>query len=87
MFNFQGLDLRVEHTHGLNKGQGQGGHYHYDTTPEEIEYVGYFGLAERKYLLLDISPSYNAMILGTLKGLCMIVLERKRLDFTSYPVR
>lgn len=44
-----GLDLRVEHTHGLNKGDGQGGHYHYDTTPEDIEYHGYFNLGETIY--------------------------------------
>jgi len=44
-----GLDLRVEHTHGLNKDKGQGGHYHYDTTPEEVEYTGYFNLAEYCY--------------------------------------
>ena len=25
---------------------GDGGHYHYDTTPDEVEYVGYFNLAE-----------------------------------------
>ena len=42
----QGLDLRIEHTHGLNVEKGQGGHYHYDTTPEVVEYHGYFNLAE-----------------------------------------
>ena len=36
----------MEHTHGLNKEKCQGGHYHYDTTPEEVEYTGYFNLAE-----------------------------------------
>lgn len=45
-----GLDLRVEHTHGLNKEQGQGGHYHYDTTADIVEYTGYFNLAECKIL-------------------------------------
>jgi len=44
-----GLDLRVEHTHGLNKEKCQGGHYHYDITPEVIEYTGYFNLAEYCY--------------------------------------
>ena len=24
----------------------QGGHYHYDTTPEEVEYLGYYNTAE-----------------------------------------
>ena len=40
--------MRVEHTHGLNKEKCQGGHYHYDITPEVIEYTGYFNLAECK---------------------------------------
>ena len=25
---------------------GDGGHYHFDTTPDEVEYIGYFNLAE-----------------------------------------
>ena len=45
----QGLDLRVEHTHGLNETAGQGGHYHYDTTPQEVVYHGYFNIAESCY--------------------------------------
>ena len=44
-----GLDLRVEHTHGYSKVNKTGGHYHYDTTPEEIEYLGYFSPAEHIY--------------------------------------
>ena len=24
----------------------QGGHYHYDTTPEEVEYLGYYNTAQ-----------------------------------------
>jgi len=46
--NDPGLDLRVEHSHGWGEA-GQGGHYHYDTTPEEVEYVGYFNLGEKCY--------------------------------------
>lgn len=44
-----GLDLRVEHTHGYSKVNKTGGHYHYDTTPQEIEYLGYFSPAEFIY--------------------------------------
>jgi len=44
-----GLDLRVEHTHGYSKVNAQGGHYHIDTTPEEVEYLGYFCPAEYIY--------------------------------------
>lgn len=43
-----GLDLRVEHSHGWGE-DGSGGHYHYDTTPSEVEYVGYYNLAEYCY--------------------------------------
>lgn len=43
-----GLDLRVEHSHGWGE-NGQGGHYHYDTTPEEVEYLGYYNTAEVCY--------------------------------------
>lgn len=40
-----GWDLRIEHTHCFSD-HNQGGHYHYDTTPEEVEYLGYFNVAE-----------------------------------------
>ncbi|XP_053165902.1 ester hydrolase C11orf54 homolog isoform X2 [Hemicordylus capensis] len=40
-----GFDLRVEHTHCFSH-HGEGGHYHTDTTPEIVEYLGYFMPAE-----------------------------------------
>ena len=40
-----GLDLRIEHYH-CKSGHGEGGHYHYDTTPPDVHYEGYFVLAE-----------------------------------------
>ncbi|XP_031549527.1 ester hydrolase C11orf54 homolog [Actinia tenebrosa] len=43
-----GLDLRIEHFHGYGN-HGEGGHYHYDTTPDEVQYVGYFTTAERLF--------------------------------------
>merc|ERR1719431_3025 len=46
--NDPGLDLRVEHSHGWGH-SGQGGHYHIDTTPEEVEYLGYYNLGELCY--------------------------------------
>ncbi len=46
VLNLQGLDLRVEHSHGFNEELGLGGHYHNDVTPEEAEYLGYYNLAE-----------------------------------------
>jgi len=41
-----GFDLRVEHTHVFSS-HGQGGHYHYDVTPVDVEYTGYFVVAEQ----------------------------------------
>lgn len=47
-----GYDLRMEHTHCFNLDtQGEAGHYHYDVTPESIEYEGYFNIAEQVYRL------------------------------------
>jgi len=43
-----GLDLRVEHSHGWGD-DGSGGHYHYDTTPADVEYIGYYSIAEYIY--------------------------------------
>jgi len=43
-----GLELRMEHTHCFST-HGQGGHYHYDVTPNEVEYRGYFVAAEKLY--------------------------------------
>jgi len=42
------LALRIDHTHCFSQ-HGQGGHYHYDVTPETVEYEGYFTLAEKVY--------------------------------------
>lgn len=47
-----GYNLRMEHTHCFNlETEEEAGHYHYDTTPETIEYEGYFNVAERVYRL------------------------------------
>ena len=43
-----GMDLRLEHTHCFSQ-HGEGGHYHEDTTPEEVEYEAYFNVAEWIY--------------------------------------
>ena len=51
------LHLResYEHTHFFHRGGKQeGGHYHYDTTPAEVEYRGYFNLAEEICRVNDI---------------------------------
>lgn len=40
------LDLRLQHFHSFSK-HGLGGHYHYDTTPETVEYLGYFVVGKK----------------------------------------
>lgn len=40
-----GLDLRVQHFHSFSK-SNWGGHYHYDTTPDIVEYEAYFNVGE-----------------------------------------
>ena len=40
-----GLDLRLEHSHCFSD-HGDGGHYHFDTTPDTVCYEGYFNLAD-----------------------------------------
>jgi hypothetical protein len=53
-----GLELRVEHTHFF--GETVGGHYHYDVTPSEIEYQGYFVPASKLYRVdQSIEPKQN----------------------------
>jgi len=48
-----GLDLRVEHSHGWSlNGKSEGGHYHYDLSPETVEYQGYYAVAD-KLLRID----------------------------------
>ncbi|XP_074603755.1 ester hydrolase C11orf54 homolog [Brevipalpus obovatus] len=42
------MNLRLEHTHCYSD-HGEGGHYHYDTSPGSIAYEGYFNFAERVY--------------------------------------
>ena len=43
-----GYDLRMEHTHCFSE-HGEGGHYHYDVTPDHVEYEGYFNVAKQLY--------------------------------------
>ncbi len=44
----KGLDLRIEHTHCFSE-HGEGGHYHYDVTPRDVHYHGFFSVAEEIY--------------------------------------
>ena len=55
LYRDPGLDLRVEHSHGWGEAEvSSGGHYHYDTTPAEVEYLGYYNLAQ--YIYRHIFP-------------------------------
>ncbi|KAK7867107.1 hypothetical protein R5R35_005831 [Gryllus longicercus] len=40
-----GLDLKVQHFHGINS-SGEGGHFYTDTQPELATYIGYFAIGE-----------------------------------------
>jgi len=40
--------LRVEHTHFFST-HNDGGHYHFDTTPKEVHYEGYYNVASHLY--------------------------------------
>ena len=40
------LDLRLQHFHSFST-NGWGGHYHNDTTPEIVEYLGYFTTGQK----------------------------------------
>ncbi|XP_041054105.1 ester hydrolase C11orf54 homolog isoform X2 [Carcharodon carcharias] len=53
-----GFDLRVEHTHCFSH-HGEGGHYHYDTTPDTVEYLGYFLPAELLYRIDRPEKTHN----------------------------
>ncbi|KAL5017672.1 hypothetical protein ScPMuIL_007261 [Solemya velum] len=54
-----GLDFRMDHFHCFSS-HGEGGHYHYDTTPEDVVYRGYFVLAEDVYRI-DRPPITHGM--------------------------
>mmetsp|Transcript_10735 Transcript_10735/g.32864 ORF Transcript_10735/g.32864 Transcript_10735/m.32864 type:complete len:319 (-) Transcript_10735:61-1017(-) len=43
------LNLRLAHTHFFNDETGQGGHYHNDTTPEDVTYEAYYSPAHYVY--------------------------------------
>uniref|UniRef100_A0A183GN12 DUF1907 domain-containing protein n=1 Tax=Heligmosomoides polygyrus TaxID=6339 RepID=A0A183GN12_HELPZ len=48
-----GHKLRMEHTHCYSS-HGDAGHYHYDTTPDVVEYEGWFTAAEKIYRFDEI---------------------------------
>lgn len=61
-----GLQMRLTHTHGNTNEPTPviGGHYHYDLSPDEIEYDGYFGVAESIVRVDQVpqDPSWDKVI-------------------------
>lgn len=55
----KGQDLRIEHTHCFSE-HGDGGHYHYDTTPDEVEYEAFLTIAQS--LVRIDAPTVSHMI-------------------------
>lgn len=53
-----GLDLRIEHFHCFSD-HGEGGHYHYDVTPDDVHYTGFFSPAERLYRIDRPRDTHN----------------------------
>jgi len=45
----------MEHFHCFSE-HGDGGHFHYDVTPTEAEYIGYFNIAQYMFRV-DNYPS------------------------------
>lgn len=54
------LDLRLTHFHSFSQSHW-GGHYHYDTTPDTVEYEAYFSIGER---IVRIDRPINTHKLG-----------------------
>ncbi|KJH50333.1 hypothetical protein DICVIV_03527 [Dictyocaulus viviparus] len=48
-----GYKLRMEHTHCYSS-HGDGGHYHYDTTPDTVVYEGWFTAAEKIFRIDEV---------------------------------
>ncbi|CAB3397608.1 unnamed protein product [Caenorhabditis bovis] len=53
-----GHNLRLEHTHCYSE-HGDGGHYHYDTTPDTVVYEGWFAPSEKIYRIDEIGNRSN----------------------------
>lgn len=62
--------LRLQHFHCYSK-HNHGGHYHYDTTPDIVEYEGYFNVVDR-IIIVDknsaITPHVLSVVIVTLSA-------------------
>lgn len=68
------LDLRLQHFHSFSK-HGHGGHYHYDTTPESVEYEGYFNVGSRIIRIDRPEVSFLYAAIKHLKIKAKIILD------------
>lgn len=66
--------LRFQHFHCYSKGNW-GGHYHHDTTPDTVEYEGYFNVAER--IILVDKNSANTKIFISALALTLIAISTR----------
>jgi len=55
-----GYNLRLEHFHCFSD-HGDGGHFHYDVTPTEVEYIGYFNIPEFVYRVDRWSSDHHSI--------------------------
>lgn len=56
--------LRSQHFHSYSK-HNQGGHYHHDTTPDIVEYEGYFNVVDRIIIVDKNTAMANAISVVT----------------------
>lgn len=66
--------LRPQHFHCFSK-TNNGGHYHYDTTPEIVEYEGYFSVAER-IIIVDKNSAFS-ITTSKFFVLCLVAMVLK----------
>lgn len=74
--------LRFHHFHCYSD-HNEGGHYHYDTTPEAAEYEGYFNVAER-IILVDKNSAQS--FLAANKLLFVVLALSTRLMYSCFIV-
>lgn len=67
-------ELRFQHFHCFSK-HGYGGHYHYDTTPDTVEYEGYFNIAERIVLIDKNSAISVSSKIALISKLLLILMK------------
>ncbi len=65
--------LRLQHFHCYSK-HNQGGHYHHDTTPDIVEYEGYFNVVNR-IIIVDKNDKNLAAITTAFSGIVTVTFS------------